>query len=372
MRTLKYLVEKEFKQIWRNPIIPKMILFYPILVLLIFPWAINFEVKNIKVNIVDQSRSGYSQRLTNKIDASAYFILNDVTDSYESSLQDMDNAACDIILVIPPSFNEKLVKEQKANISIVANAVNTTQGLLGNNYLTEIISDFSSDLRFEIRPILKVQRAQYLEIVPRYRYNETLDYKVFMLPAFIVLMITLICGILPSLNVVLEKEIGTINQINTTPVSKFNFIVAKVIPYWIIGIIILTISILITWSIYGLYPSGSMVGLYVAAIIFIVGISALGIVISNYSDTLQQSMFLVMFFILIIILLSGMFTPVSSMPVWAQVIAYVNPLTHFIEIMRLIYLKANSFIDLLQPMGILVAFAFVFNGWAVLSYKKSN
>lgn len=372
MRTLKYLVEKEFKQIWRNPIIPKMILFYPILVLLIFPWAINFEVKNIKVNIVDQSKSSYSQRLTNKIDASAYFILNDVTDSYKSSLQDMDNAACDIILVIPPSFNEKLVKEQKANISIVANAVNTTQGLLGNNYLTEIISDFSSDLRFEIRPILKMQRAQYLEIVPRYRYNETLDYKVFMLPAFIVLMITLICGILPSLNVVLEKEIGTINQINTTPVSKFNFIVAKVIPYWIIGIIILTISILITWIIYGLYPTGSIVGLYVAAIIFIVGISALGIVISNYSDTLQQSMFLVMFFILIIILLSGMFTPVSSMPVWAQVIAYINPLTHFIEIMRLIYLKANTFTDLLQPMGILVAFAFVFNGWAVLSYKKSN
>ncbi|MDD4245808.1 MAG: ABC transporter permease [Dysgonamonadaceae bacterium] len=371
MKTLKYLVEKEFKQIWRNPIIPKMIVGYPILVLLIFPWAINFEVKNIKINIVDQSRSSYSQRLINKIDASAYFILNDITDSYESSLQDMDNAHCDIILVIPPSFDKNLVKEQKADISIVANAVNTTQGLLGSNYLTEIITDFSSDLRYEIQPILKVQRAQNLEIVPRYRYNETLDYKVFMLPAFIVLMITLICGILPSLNVVLEKELGTIHQINTTPVSKFNFIVAKVIPYWIIGIIILTISIFVTWIIYGLYPSGSMVALYVASIIFILGITALAIVISNYSDTLQQSMFLVMFFILIIILLSGMFTPVSSMPVWAQVIAYVNPLTHFIEIMRLIYLKSNSFVDLLRPMGVLILFALIFNGWAVVSYRKS-
>jgi ABC-2 type transport system permease protein len=217
-----------------------------------------------------------------------------------------------------------------------------------------------------------VQQAQSLEIVPRYRYNETLDYKTFMLPAFIVLMITLICGILPSLNVVLEKEIGTIHQINTTPVTKLNFILAKVIPYWIIGIIILTISIFMVWIIYGLFPSGSILALYLSSIIFIVGVTALGIVISNYSDTLQQSMFIVLFFILIIILLSGMFTPVSSMPVWAQTIAYINPLTHFIEIMRLIYLKANSFIDLLRPMAILLAFAAVFNGWAVLSYKKSN
>ena len=372
MRTLKYLIEKEFKQIWRNPIIPKMILGYPVMVLLIFPWAINFEVKNIHINIVDQNKSSYSQRLINKIDASAYFIVNDVTTSYESSLQDMESGKCDIILEIPSSFDESLVKEKNANISIVANALNTTQGLLGNNYLTEIITDFSSDLRFEINPFLITQKAHNLEIVPRYRYNETLDYKVFMLPAFIVLMITLICGILPSLNVVLEKEIGTIHQINTTPVSKFNFILAKVIPYWIIGLIILTISIFITWILFGLFPSGSIIALYIASVIFILGISALGIVISNYSDTMQQSMFLVMFFILIIILLSGMFTPVSSMPVWAKVIAYVNPLTHFIEIMRLIYLKANSFTDLLRPMGVLALFALAFNGWAVLSYKKSS
>ena len=129
MKTLKFLIEKEFKQIMRNPIIPKMIVGYPILVLLIFPWAINFEVKNIKLNIVDQSKSSYSQRLISKIDASAYFIVNDVTTSYESSIQDLENGKCDIILEIPSSLDKSLVKEQKTNLSIVANAVNTTQGL---------------------------------------------------------------------------------------------------------------------------------------------------------------------------------------------------------------------------------------------------
>lgn len=212
MRTLKYLVEKEFKHMWRNPIIPYMIVFFPILVLLIFPWAISFEVKNIKINIVDHSKSSYSQRLVDKVEASAYFILNDVTDNYESSLRDMDNAHCDVILVIPSSFDKDLVKEQKASVSIVANAVNTTQGLLGNSYLTEIISDFSTDLRYEIMPILKLQNAQNLEVLPQYWYNVTLDYKMFMLPAFIVLMITLICGILPSLNIVLEKKQEPFNK----------------------------------------------------------------------------------------------------------------------------------------------------------------
>ena len=372
MKTIKYLIEKEFKQILRNPIISGMIVGYPIMVLILFPWAIDNEVKNIHIDIVDHSRSSYSQRLINKIDATSYFILNDITNSYQLALEDMEKGECDIILEIPASFDRTLVKEQKADLSIVANAVNTTQGLLGNSYLAEIILDFSSDLRFEIKPILKVQRAQSLEIVPRYRYNETLDYKIFMLPAFIVLMITLICGILPSLNVVLEKEMGTIYQINTTPVSRFSFILAKVIPYWIIGTIILTISLFIIWIIYDLFPTGSILGLYTSSIIFIIGITGLSVVIANYSSTLRQSMFLIMFFILIIILLSGMFTPVSGMPVWAQVIAYSNPLTYFIDIMRLIYLKANSFADILQPMGILVVFALVFNGWAVLSYRKSN
>ncbi|HLV41794.1 MAG TPA: ABC transporter permease [Brumimicrobium sp.] len=372
MKTLKYLVEKEFKQILRNPIIPNMMVFFPILVLLIFPWAISFEVKNIKINIVDQSKSSYSQRLIHKIDASSYFILNDITDNYEASLLDMDNSRCDVILVIPSAFDKNLMKEQKADVSIIVNAVNTTQGLLGNSYLTEIVADFSSDLRYEIMPILKTQNAHNLEVLPQYWYNPTLDYKVFMLPAFIVLMITLICGLLPSLNIVLEKEIGTIQQINVSPVSKMNFIISKVIPYWIIGIIILTISILMTWLIYGLYPVGSMFALYITAFIFILGITAVGIVISNYSSTVQQSMLLAMFFILIIILLSGMFTPVTSMPIWAQAIAYANPLTHFIEVMRLIYLKGNSFRDLLPQTGVLVIFMFVFNAWAVLSYKKSN
>ncbi|MPM37578.1 putative multidrug ABC transporter permease YbhR [bioreactor metagenome] len=370
MSQLKYLVEKEFKQISRNAIIPKMIVLYPVLVLLIFPWAINFEVKNIKIHVVDNAKSTYSQRLINKIDASAYFILTDISTGYNAAIGDIERDKSDIILEIPVSFDTDMVKERHANVMISANAVNSTQGLLGNNYLTQIINDFSQELRTELFPAATLSNAPHIDVVTDFRYNKRLDYKSFMLPAFIVLMITLICGILPSLNIVIEKETGTIQQINATPVSKFNFILAKLIPYWIIGLIILTLSFFLTWIIYGLLPSGSFVTLYISAIIFLLGVTGLGIIISNYSETLQQSMFLVMFFILIIILLSGMFTPISAMPEWAQVIAHANPLTYFIEIMRLVYLKGSSLSDLLRPLMWLAGFSVLFNTWAVLSYKK--
>lgn len=370
MGQLKFLIEKEFKQIMRNAIIPKMIVGYPIMVLLIFPWAINFEVKNIKIHVVDNAKSVYSQRLVNKIDASAYFVLTDVSNDFKQAMDDVKKAKSDIVLEIPSTFDRDMVKERRANVMISANAVNSTQGLLGTNYLTHIINDFSDELRAEIAPALALSNAPRIELVTDYRYNKKLDYATFMLPAFIVLMITLICGILPSLNIVIEKETGTIQQINATPVRKVNFILAKLIPYWIIGLIILSISFVLIWLVYGLIPSGSFLTLYAGAVVFIFGITGMGIIISNYSDTLQQSMFLVMFFILIIILLSGIFTPVSGMPVWAQSIAYANPLTYFIEIMRLVYLKGSTFADILKPILMLGAFAVVLNSWAVISYKK--
>lgn len=370
MSQLKFLVEKEFKQIKRNAIIPKMIIFYPVLVLLFLPWAINFEVKNIKIHIVDYNKSTYSQRLIDKVNASTYFALTGVSADHSSSIEKIKREEADIILEIPSSFDKDMVKEKSTDIMVVVNAVNSTQGLLGNSYLTQIVNDFSKEIRTELFPTSATARQTSIEIVPDFRYNKQLDYKLFMLPAFIALMITLICGILPSLNIVLEKETGTIQQINATPVSKFNFILAKLIPYWIIGLIILTISFIIVWLVYGMIPEGSFFTLYLASIIFIIGITGMGIIVSNYSDTLQQSMFLMMFFILIIILLSGLFTPISAMPIWAQVITYCNPLTYYIQIMRLVYLQGSGLKDIIQPMAILVLFSVILNGWGLISYKK--
>ena len=374
MGTLKYLIEKEFKQTMRNSIIPKLIIAYPIMLMLIFPWVINFEVKNIKVSVVDHDNGVYSQRLIQKVDASQYFIVNNITSNYDEALIDIEKKKADIILEFQPNFDNNIVKNKRADVMLSANSVDGTRGLLGNAYLSQILNDYSAELRSELAQtgMKPQQKMSSINIVPQYKFNENLDYKVFMIPALMVMMVTLICGILPALNIVSEKETGTIQQINVTPVKKHQFILAKLIPYWIIGFIVLSIAFGVVGLMYGIWPAGGFLPLYVSSLVFIIGISGMGLIISNYSETLQQAMFLAFFFVLIIILLSGLFTPIASMPQWAQVVAYSNPLSYFMEIMRMIYLKGSSYTGIAKPLLSLLGFAVGLNTWAVLSYSKSK
>ena len=193
-----------------------------------------------------------------------------------------------------------------------------------------------------------------------------------MIPALMVMLLTLICGFLPALNIVSEKEVGTIEQINVTPVPKFIFILAKLLPYWLIGFVVLTVCFILAWLIYGIVPVGHFLLIYFFAVLFVLVMSGFGLVISNYSATMQQSMFVMWFCLLVVILMSGLFTPISSMPEWAQLITIFNPLRYFMEVMRMIYLKGSGFFDLLPQLGILLLFAVVFNSWAVISYRKNN
>lgn len=376
MKTLKFLIEKEFKQMFRNPLISKLIVLFPTMALLVFPWAINFEVKNIRVDVVDHGKSSYSKRLTHKVAASRYFLLNDTPLDYETAARAMERGEIDMILEIPPSFDRDIVKHQASRVGVAVNSVNGSVGLLGSNYIMQIVNDLSKELAGELLHKTSLAGIRGTPSLPRvtieqqYRFNPQMDYKVFMIPGFMVIILTIICGILPALNIVLEKETGTIHQINVTPVHKMWFILAKLIPYWTIGLIALMISIAAAYLIYGLWPAGSVFSVLFSGTVFILSISGMGIIISNYSETLQQAAFLVIFFILIIILLSGMFTPISSMPVWAQAIAAINPFTYLTSSLRMIYLNGSSLADVSFNLIMLALFSILLNGWAVLSYRK--
>ena len=209
-------------------------------------------------------------------------------------------------------------------------------------------------------------------MAPYYQFNPHLDYKVFMVPALMVMMLTLLSGFLPALNIVGEKEKGTIEQMNVTPVGKFPFVLSKLVPYWFVGFLVLTYSMLLAWWVYGLIPAGNLLTIYLFASIYILVVSGLGLVISNNSATMQQALFVMFFFLMIFILMSGLFTPVGSMPEWAQYITKLNPLRYFIEVMRMVYLKGSSFSELIPYFRSLCIFAITLNVWAILSYKKSN
>lgn len=368
---IKYLIEKEFKQLLRNPMLPRLLLIFPCVILLVLPWAANFEIKNMNLSVVDNDHSPSSTRLVQKISASEYFRLTDISDNYGQAMESIENGDADLILEIPLHFERDLLKSGVSKVLISANTVNGTKGTLGSSYLSQIVQSYASDIRPTAAGRPSVE-SPVIEIDTQGRFNPYLDYKIFMVPGLMAQILLLLCGFLPALNIVSEKEFGTIEQMNVTPVSKFIFILAKLIPYWVAGILILTLSITLARLVYGLSPEGPVWVLYFFAFLFIIVMSGMGLVISNYSQTMQQAMFVMFFFVIIIMLMSGLFTPINSMPEWAQNITIVNPLKYFIQATRTVYLKGGGFGDLSTQFIALLAMAVVLNGWAVFSYRKNS
>jgi ABC-2 type transport system permease protein len=369
---LRYLLEKEFKQIKRNSFIPRLIIIMPLMAMIVFPYAANFDVKNINLSIIDHDKSSYSQNLIQKVQSSGYFRISDVSNTYTEAMESIESDESDVILEIPLNFERSLLKEQKADLMISANAVNGNKGGLGTAYLTNIIKDYNDEIRVENLQIVDRVSIPSLKLVPLYRYNPTLKYEVFMVPALMVMILAMICGFLPTLNIVGEKQSGTIEQINVTPVKKWVFILSKLIPYWVIGYLVLSIAMLIALFYWGLKPSGSILTIYIFASIFIVAFSGFGLVISNYATTVQQALLMMFFFMLTFIFMSGLYTPVENMPPWAQMISNISPLKYIMQVLRLVYLKGSSLSDLGKPFIFLISFATIFYTWAILSYKKTG
>lgn len=366
MRILKLLIEKEFKQFFRNSFLPKMVILYPLLVMLIIPLVTSLDVKNVKVSIVDINNSNYSTQLIQKIKTSNYFELIQTTQSYEQALHYLEKGKSDVILEIPNQLDKKIDTHETIHFDIAANAVVGSKGLLGGNYLHQIIGEFLQDIN--ITP----KSNNTFTITPQYLYNEQLDQRRFMIPALVVVLLILMCGLLPALNIVLEKERGTIEQLNVTPISKKTFILAKLIPYWLMGLIILTLCFIIIRFVWGMTPIGSYFAIYVAAFLLIFVMTGIGLTLSNFSNTLQQALFVTFFIVMIFMLLSGLFTPVKSMPTWANYLSLLLPPRYFIEIIRSIYLKGSSLMSLQWHYLALTLFAIGINILSIISYRKQS
>lgn len=373
MRTLKFLLQKEFRQIFRNKALLPMIFATPIIQLLVMPLAADFEIKNINISIVDYDHSAYSRQLVSKVGASGYFKISDYGTSFQNAFQQFENDASDLILEIPGDFERNLMRENEQKLFIAVNAINGTKASVGSAYLGRIINDFNADIRLETLQPQRLSATPTIEVSSINRFNPYLNYPYFMVPGILVTLVTMVGAYMCALNIVKEKEVGTIEQINVTPIRKFYFILGKLIPFWVIGVFIFSVGLfLVAWLIYGIVPVGSIALLYGFLSLFLIAVLGIGLLISTYSETQQQAMSLAFFFMMIFMLMSGLFTPVDSMPMWAKVIAQCNPVTHFIEVMRMVVLKGSSFTEVKNQFYIILAFATFFNGWAVLNYKKTS
>lgn len=372
MRTLKFLLRKEFRQIFRDPGILRIILIMPVIQLLILPWAADYEIKNIKLAVVDHDHSEYSRQLINKITSSGYFILTDYTSSYEHSLEKIESDKSDLILQVPDHFEKDLVKEDEAKLFMAINAINGVKANLGGAYLRSIIQDYNKQVRTEWIQFPRFSPETQIEVTSSNWYNPLMNYKYFMVPGILVILLTMVGSNLAAINIVKEKEIGTIEQINVTPIKKFHFILGKLIPFWLLGLLVLTIGLTIARLAYGIIPAGSFLTIYVFAAVYLLAVLGLGLLISTYSVNQQQAMLLSFFLMMIFILLGGLYTSIDSMPEWAKWITRFNPVSYFIEVMRMVVLKGSSLADIKYQLLAMGGFAVVFNGWAIISYHKRS
>ena len=347
---IKYLIQKEFLQIRRNAFLPKLIIMFPIVIMCVMPWVMQMEVKNIVVDVVDIDHTVESQRLVQQIAASNYFVFGGQKNTYAEAMKDIEKGRADVILEI-----------RDGKYLIAANAVNGTKGSMGSAYLSQIVSSQHS-------PLLEGGAGGGSLTL----YNKTQNYKLYMIPALFAIVMMLMTGFLPTLNIVGEKEAGTIEQINVTPVSKWSFILAKLIPYWLIALFVITVCLLLAWLVYDISPAGPVWLIYVLAMLLALFFSSFGLIVSNYSDTMQQAMFVMWFFVVSIMLLSGLFTPTRSMPQWAYLTTYINPMHYFIDAIRTVFIRGGGLHETAHQVLALAGIGMLMGCWAVQSYKKNS
>jgi ABC-2 type transport system permease protein len=371
MRTILFILQKEFTQIRRNRMMLPVIFVVPLVQLLILVNAANMEMRNIKICIVDEDLSSSSRLLTGKFSNSKFFAVKGNTFSLIEAMHQVENGTTDVVLHIPAGFERTLVRENKSKVQLLFNAINGTVAGISSVYTGQIISGYNKEIITKWYGVSKAQTGTgVINIIPSFWYNPDMNYKVFMVPAILVLLVTIIGMMLAALNIVREKEMGNIEQINVTPVRKIHFVIGKLLPFWLIALVMLSFGLLLGKIIYNIPIVGSLWLLFAVAGIYLLVMLGFGLMVSNTAATQQQAMFVIFFFILIFIMMSGIFTPTDSMPHWAQMINYFNPIAYFMRIIRMILLKGSGLMDILRDFTVLMIYGITVITVAVFRYRK--
>lgn len=370
MRIIFFLVRKEFLQIFRHKVLARLIFLMPVVQLLVLSNAADYEVRNIRMHVIDRDQSAVSRELISHFRASGFFLISATSFSSRDGIRDLQTGAADLVLEIPPRMTHELRRTGKAEIQLIVNAINGVKAGVASAYSQNIIASFSEDLRIEWLGVSGASPP--IDITYSNWFNPELSYDAFMVPGILVMLITLIGMFLSGMNIVKEKEVGTIEQINVTPIRKHQFIIGKLLPFWLLGLSGLAIGMVVGKLAFDIPIVGSIGLVFLFAGAYLLVLLGFGLLISTVTETQQQAMFMAWFFLLVFILLSGLFTPIESMPLWAQRLTWFNPIAYFVEVMRLVMLKGSTFQDVQRHFAIILGAAIMVNGLAVLNYRKTS
>jgi ABC-2 type transport system permease protein len=372
MRIVLLLLQKEFLQIFRNRAMLPIIFVFPIIQLVILSFAATHDVKNIALAVLDQDRSSTSRLLVSKLTASGYFTLAGMPLSDHQGFELIEKDAADVFLTIPTHFERDILKKQPIALQVQVNAINGQKAGLAASYAGEVFKEFRiSDFGFRIGGVPGKSEIRNLQSEIRYWYNPSLDYKTFMVPGILGELVAMLVLILSAMNVVREKEIGTIEQINVTPIRKWQFILGKLLPFLFIGLFDLALGLTVGKLLFNIPLEGDLWLVFAFCVANIFAVLGIGFFISNFADTQQHAMFIAWFFMVIFILVSGLFNPIESMPKWAQAMTIPNPIAHFVTVMRLVLLKGSGWADIRYNFYVMIGLGVLFNALAVWTYRKT-
>lgn len=371
MRTIFILLRKEFLQLFRDRFIGRAIFAIPIVQMLILVPAITYEIRNIRICVVDWDQSVDSRNLINQLDGTSFFEIRHTSFSEKEANRLMLEGKTDLTLQIPEDFGKDIGNGNPAKLMVSVNAINASNAQLAWGYFSGVIREYNNSLIAGNTEILRFQSIPRIEVTNRYWYNETMNYKFYMLPGVLGILVAAIGFVLAGLNMVKEKESGTIEQINVTPVKKYQFIAAKMIPYLLVGLVDLALGISIGMLAFNMPFEGNPLLLFLSSFIFLIGALGLALFISTITRTQQQFMFAGFFFLIIFMLMSGIFTPFDSMPEWAREINRLNPVSYIMRINRMVMLKGATFGDIRNDILSLTILSVMFTLFAIRKYRKT-
>jgi ABC-2 type transport system permease protein len=375
MRVLRFLLRKEYLQIFRDRVMVAQLLLLPAIQLALLANAATFEVKSARLVVVDEDRSATSRGIVEHMRAADRFRVVRATPSAQRADEAMMRREAGVILHIPKDFERDIIRTRTAPVQLVLNAEDGAAAGVTLSYAQRIVAEYASELSAKLRlsgpdAVGPAPGQGRLDVRARGWYNPELDYRFYMVPGILVQLVTMVGTLLTALNVVREKELGTLEQLNVTPVTRGQFIAAKLIPLWSLGLIALAIGMVVARFAFHVPMRGSLLLVFGTASVYLLAALGIGLLVSTMVSTQQQAIFLTFFIVLVYLLMSGLFTPVRSMPTWAQWFAQANPVMHFIAIMRAVMLRGAGLREIAPSLAALSAIAIGVFSLSVRQYAK--
>jgi ABC-2 type transport system permease protein len=340
VRTIFFLVRKEFLQIFRDHTTVAQIFMIPVVQLLVLSNAATFDLRQTRLLVVDEDRTTVSAGLVHRLEGGRQFQVMQQTSTSHGVERPLLNRDVTAVIHIPRRFEQDLVQRRRATVQLILNAEEGAATGIVQSTANAILSDYARELSFSLPTSAgKSARAGPLDLRTQRWFNPTRNYKHYMVPALLVALTTIIGLLLTAQNITREYELGTLEQLNVTPMTKIQFIAAKLIPFWLISLVIFTIGLVIGRVVFDIPMRGNLLLVYLSLMVYLIVVLGLGLWISTITRTQQQAMFVAFFVILIFLLMGGLFTPVDSMPDWAQAVAQANPVKHFVFIMRAVLVR---------------------------------